>query len=51
MSVRKAADFIADVELQYQWYAENAGWEGAERYLRRIMQRDVPQLSSRQPLP
>jgi len=33
MSVRKAAEFIADAELQYQWYAENAGWEVAERYL------------------
>ncbi len=33
MSLRKAADFVADVELQYQWYAENAGWEVADRYL------------------
>jgi plasmid stabilization system protein ParE len=36
MSVRKTADFIADAELQYQWYAENAGWEVADRYLAAI---------------
>jgi plasmid stabilization system protein ParE len=33
MNVRKAEQFLADVELQYQWYAEHAGWEVAERYL------------------
>jgi toxin ParE1/3/4 len=33
MSIRKAEHFIADVEFQYQWYAEHAGWEVAERYL------------------
>jgi plasmid stabilization system protein ParE len=36
MNLRKTADFIADAELQYQWYAENAGWEVAERYLAAI---------------
>jgi plasmid stabilization system protein ParE len=33
MSVRKSEDFIADTERQYEWYAANAGWEVAERYL------------------
>jgi len=33
MSVRKTDDFIADVERQFEWYAVNAGWEVAERYL------------------
>ena len=33
MSLRKADHFIADAELQYQWYAEHAGWDVAERYL------------------
>jgi plasmid stabilization system protein ParE len=33
MTVRKTDYFIADAELQYQWYAEHAGWEVAERYL------------------
>src|SRR5258708_11315574 len=33
MSVRKSDDFIADVEGQFQWYAENADWEVAESYL------------------
>ena len=33
MNVRKADDFIGDVELQYQWYVEHAGWDVAERYL------------------
>jgi plasmid stabilization system protein ParE len=36
MNLRKTADFIADAELQYQWYAENAGWEVAERYFAAI---------------
>ena len=36
MNVRKADDFIADAELQYQWYAEHAGWDVAERYLAAI---------------
>ena len=33
MNLRKADDFIADIELQFQWYAEHAGWGVAERYL------------------
>ena len=33
MSARKSDDFIADVERQFEWYAVNAGWEIAERYL------------------
>jgi plasmid stabilization system protein ParE len=33
MSVRKSDDFIADVERQFQWYADNAGWDVAESYL------------------
>ena len=33
MSVRKADEFIADVERQYEWYGVNADWVLAERYL------------------
>jgi len=33
MSVRKSDDFIADVERQFEWYAVNADWDIAERYL------------------
>ena len=33
MSVRKADDFIADVERQFDWYLAKAGWEVADRYL------------------
>ncbi|MDR3460655.1 MAG: type II toxin-antitoxin system RelE/ParE family toxin [Verrucomicrobiae bacterium] len=33
MSVRKSGDFISDVENQFEWYAVNANWEIAERYL------------------
>ena len=33
MSVRKADEFIADVERQFEWYAVHAGWDVAERYL------------------
>ena len=33
MSLRKSDDFIADVERQFQWYAVNASWEIADRYL------------------
>jgi plasmid stabilization system protein ParE len=36
MNVRKADYFIADAELQYQWYVEHAGWDVAERYLAAI---------------
>jgi len=27
MSVRKADDFIADIERQFDWYLAEAGWE------------------------
>ncbi len=33
MSVRKTDVFTADVERQFAWYAVNAGWEVADRYL------------------
>ena len=33
MKVHKSSEFIADVEQQFEWYAVNAGWEIAERYL------------------
>lgn len=33
MSAHKSDDFISDVELQFEWYAVNANWEIAERYL------------------
>ena len=33
MSVRKADDFSAAVERQFDWYLTKAGWEVADRYL------------------
>ena len=36
MSVRKSGDFIADVERQFEWYAVNADWDIADRYLKAI---------------
>ena len=36
MSLFKADDFIADVERQFEWYALNAAWEIAERYLKAV---------------
>ncbi len=33
MKVRKADDFIGDIEGQFDWYLANAGWEVADRYL------------------
>jgi plasmid stabilization system protein ParE len=33
VSARKTAAFLADVEQQFEWYAHNATWEVAERYL------------------
>ena len=41
MSVRKADDFIADVERQFDWYAAKAG---GDIVMRRTMrgQRDLP---------
>ena len=41
MSVRKADDFIADVERQFDWYLTKAGWEVADRYLDAV-ERDLP---------
>lgn len=48
MNVRKADEFIADAELQYQWYAERAGWDVADRYLAAIA--GTCALIERQPL-
>ena len=48
MNVRKADDFIADAELQYQWYAERAGWAVADRYLAALA--STCALIERQPL-
>jgi len=36
MSVRKSEDFISDVERQFEWYATNADWDVAERYLEAV---------------
>jgi plasmid stabilization system protein ParE len=33
MSAHKSDDFISDVERQFEWYAVNANWEIAVRYL------------------
>src|SRR3989442_1365043 len=33
MNLRKADDFIADVERQFEWYVLNSDWETADRYL------------------
>lgn len=33
MNIRKTDFFIADVERQFEWYAVNAGWNVAARYL------------------
>ncbi|HEY6168090.1 MAG TPA: type II toxin-antitoxin system RelE/ParE family toxin [Verrucomicrobiae bacterium] len=33
MSLLKSDDFIADLEHQFEWYAFNAGWDIADRYL------------------
>jgi plasmid stabilization system protein ParE len=41
MSVRKADDFIADVDRQFDWYLTKAGWEVADRYLD-AAERDLP---------
>ena len=48
MSVRKTDYFIADVELQYQWYAEHAGWDIADQYLAAV--EGTCALIERQPL-
>jgi len=33
MSLRKADDFIADAEIQFEWYLTEAGQSVADRYL------------------
>lgn len=33
MNVRRTDDFIADLERQSEWYAVNADWQVADRYL------------------
>jgi len=33
VSVRKTDVFIVDLERQFEWYARNADWKVAERYL------------------
>jgi hypothetical protein len=39
MNVRKADEFIADVERQFRWYLANAGGEVADRYLDAVVSR------------
>ena len=48
MSVQKSADFIADVERQFEWYCNNAGSDIAERYLAAV--EATSQLLSQHPL-
>jgi plasmid stabilization system protein ParE len=36
MNIRKADEFIADVELQFEWYVAQAGWDIAELYLKAV---------------
>lgn len=36
MNVRKSDVFIADIEQQFEWYASQASWEVAERYLEAV---------------
>ncbi len=33
MKVLRAADFLSDMEAQFEWYARHAGWDVAERFL------------------
>lgn len=33
MTVQESDEFVADLERQYEWYALNAGWEVADRFL------------------
>ena len=47
MKVRKTDAFLADIERQYEWYAVEAGWELADRYLAAV--ESVCQLLSQQP--
>ena len=48
MNVRRADDFITDAELQFEWYAEHAGWEVADSYLAAVA--STCALIGRQPL-
>lgn len=48
MSARKSDDFISDVERQFEWYAVNANWDIAERYLAAV--EATCQLLDRHPL-
>lgn len=36
MSLKKSDDFVADVERQFELYAQEAGWEIAEAYLNAV---------------
>ncbi len=36
MSLLRSDDFIADVERQFEWYVDHAGWDVAERFLRSV---------------
>jgi plasmid stabilization system protein ParE len=36
MSVQKSDVFISDVEKQFEWYAVNANWDIADRYLEAV---------------
>jgi len=47
MNVRKTDAFLADVELQYEWYVLKAGWDVADRYLAAV--ESVCRLLSQQP--
>lgn len=36
MNVRRTDEFVADIERQFEWYALNADWEVADRYLHAV---------------
>jgi plasmid stabilization system protein ParE len=36
MSILKSDEFISDLEGQFEWYAVNADWNIAERYLQSV---------------
>ncbi len=36
MNVRKSDLFLADVEAQFEWYVDKAGWDVADRYLNAV---------------
>lgn len=48
MKIHKTDHFLAGVELQYQWYAERAGWQVADQYLAAV--EGACALLERQPL-